>query len=323
MTSNTRADLLGRLAPRRLGGGHFLAARMLSAEQLALWDLDGYLLLPGVFSSAETEEMRAEVTAMAALTMGATAHHGWSSGRAGLGLNERGETVLLKLQPYLEMSLLLQRMAADPRVVGPLAQIMGDEPVLMPEKSKINYKQVVDAPVASNAEVAKAVRESAGAGNGDVNEAPAGDFGRFPIHNDYAYYRSQRCPASALTSCIVLDDCTPANGPLRIWSGSHRTHLEHEPHRLGFQVKEGQGVDFGAGADVLAEAGSFLIFSVKTLHNSQPNTTPLPRRLVIFAHAPAQEFEAQVHPGNTNLTISAGAHEMAYLRARASAVARL
>ena len=41
-----------------------------------------------------------------------------------------------------------------------------------------------------------------------------------------------------------------------------------------------------------------------------------PRRLVLFAHAPRQEMEPEVHPGNTGLLISAGAHELAFLRAR-------
>ena len=117
----------------------------------------------------------------------------------------------------------------------------------------------------------------------------------------------------------MLDDCTAANGPLRMWAGSHRYHLEHESHRLGLHVKQGLGVDFHGGTDVLATSGSLVIFSVKTLHNSRPNTTAWPRRLVIFAHCPREEFVPQHHPGNTNLVISAGAHEQAFLRGRAAA----
>ena len=296
----------------------------LSAAQLAAFHHDGYLLLPDAFSPAEVAAMRTEVASMAQLTLAATAHHGWASGRAGLGRNDRGETVLLKLQPYLEMSLLLQRVAADElRVVGPLRQIMGDEPVLMPDKSKINYKQAMDdVPLVAARRDARAPKETGGS-RGSVERAGPADFGRFPIHNDYAYYRSQRCPPSALSSCIVLDDCTAEKGPLRMWAGTHRSHLEHEPHPLGLHVKDGLGVDLDGGSDVLARAGSFIIFSVKTLHNSRPNTTRDPRRLVLFAHAPRQEMEPQVHPGNASLLISAGAHELAYLRARSASAPRL
>ena len=141
---------------------------------------------------------------MAELTLSATQHHGFPSGRAGVGLNAVGETVLIKLQPYLEMSLLLQRAAADPRVVCPLRQLMGgDEPVLMPEKSKINYKQVLDPSWAQGTAEGEGGAEgrlaaSEGGQKGSVAR-PGEDFGRFPIHNDYAYYRAQRCPPSALT----------------------------------------------------------------------------------------------------------------------------
>jgi hypothetical protein len=181
-----------------------MASSELSPADLAAYHAHGYLALPGVFSSAEVEEMRREVASMAELTLSATQHHGFPSGRAGVGLNAVGETVLIKLQPYLEMSLLLQRAAADPRVVCPLRQLMGgDEPVLMPEKSKINYKQVLDPSWAQGTAEGEGGAEgrlaaSEGGQKGSVAR-PGEDFGRFPIHNDYAYYRAQRCPPSALT----------------------------------------------------------------------------------------------------------------------------
>jgi hypothetical protein len=181
-----------------------MASSELSPADLAAYHAHGYLALPGVFSSAEVEVMRREVASMAELTLSATQHHGFPSGRAGVGLNAVGETVLIKLQPYLEMSLLLQRAAADPRVVCPLRQLMGgDEPVLMPEKSKINYKQVLDPSWAQGTAEGEGGAEgrlaaSEGGQKGSVAR-PGEDFGRFPIHNDYAYYRAQRCPPSALT----------------------------------------------------------------------------------------------------------------------------
>ena len=139
---------------------------------------------------------------------------GRASGRAGIGLDPSGEVSLVKLQPFLDVSAVFQRAAADTRVTSTLAAIMRDQPVLMPEKSKLNYKQrlaeggdhfglrdTVAAPAAKG-------------GRGSV------ELGRFPIHNDYAYYHRQRCPPTALTSCIVLDDCTLDNGPLRMWPGT-------------------------------------------------------------------------------------------------------
>ena len=39
--------------------------------------------------------------------------------------------------------------------------------------------------------------------------------------------------------------------------------------------------------DVLAPAGSVLLFHSMLLHDSKPNTTDLPRRLMIYSHYPA------------------------------------
>ena len=82
----------------------------------------------------------------------------------------------------------------------------------------------------------------------------------FPVHNDWAYYKAQNYPQTVLSSALILDDCTPDNGPLRIWPGSHKSDLEHESMENGLQVKEGLiDFDFG-GQNVLAPAGSFAIF---------------------------------------------------------------
>ncbi len=274
-------------------------------------------------------------------------YQGRTSGRAGIGLDSSGQVSLVKLQPFLDISAVFQRLAADTRVTSTLAAIMHDHPVLMPEKCKLNYKQ-------------RLADGGEHFGLGEVPTAPAAatrggsDLGRFPIHNDYAcllrstrletpgeeqqqldaqficlaltptiveprrYYRKQRCPPTALTSCIVIDDCTLENGPLRMWPGTHKHHLEHDPHELGLQVRpellaDGT-LDAAGGQPVLAKAGSFIVFQVTTIHASTPNFTANPRRLCIFAHCPESLFVPQLHPGNQNAVIREGAFETSYLR---------
>ncbi len=249
---------------------------------------------------------------------------GRKSGRAAVGLDSNGEVSLVKLQPFLDVSAVFQRVAADTRVTSTLAAIMHDQPVLMPEKCKLNYKQ----------------RLTEGGENFALGDPPTaqgtptrggGELGRFPIHNDYAYYRKQRCPPTALTSCVVLDDCTLDNGPLQMWPGTHKQHLEHDPHELGLQVRpellaDGT-LDAARGEPVLAKAGSFIVFQVTTIHASTPNFTADPRRLCIFAHCPESLFVPQLHPGNQNAVIREGALEASYLRrvviGTATPVARL
>lgn len=245
--------------------------------------------------------------------------HGRTCGRAGIGLDPGGKVSLVKLQPFLDISRLFQRVAADKRVTSRLAAIMGDHPVLMPEKSKLNYKQRL----AEGGELFGLGGSSATASATEASNDS--NFGRFPIHNDYAYYRRQKCPPTALTSCVVLDDCTLENGPLRVWPGTHKHHLEHDPHELGLQVRSklllDGTLDPAAGETVLATAGSLIVFQVTTIHASTPNFTVNPRRLCIFAHCPQSLFVPQIHPGNQNAVICEGALEADYLRRVANGTA--
>jgi ectoine hydroxylase-related dioxygenase (phytanoyl-CoA dioxygenase family) len=139
---------------------------------------------------------------------------------------------------------------------------------------------------------------------------------RFPIHNDWAYYAMQQYPQSILSSAITLDDCTPDNGPLHVWPGSHKTHLEHTGGEYGLQVKPGL-IDPDGGIDMLAPAGSVMLFHSLLVHNSRPNHTNLPRRLMIYSHYPATfNMGFDIRSGPTRLMESPW--EMEYIRLKAS-----
>jgi ectoine hydroxylase-related dioxygenase (phytanoyl-CoA dioxygenase family) len=85
-----------------------------------------------------------------------------------------------------------------------------------------------------------------------------------------------------------MDDSTVENGPLHVWPGSHRQHLEHEAIAgLGLQVLPDL-IDFEGGVDILAPAGSVMFFHSLLVHNSKPNNTSQPRRIMIYSHYPAR-----------------------------------
>lgn len=161
----------------------------------------GYFVFERLFSDAEVQCMREEADRIAEVAIGTSLWLKRRSARVDIGWNRSGDIILRRLQPFLEMSLLYTRLAEDARVVTPLRMIMnGDNPVLMPEKCKLNYKQKIGTLTAEEREQME-LRD------------PADDdqFGAFPVHNDFAYYRSQRCPPTALSSCVLLDDCTEHN----------------------------------------------------------------------------------------------------------------
>ncbi len=240
----------------------------LTDEQKERFEREGYLVLPGVFDDAEVAKMRREADLILETCINSSLALGRSSGRLDWLQGENGAPTVRKIQPINDLSAYFEDVSNDPRLLDPMRDIMGDEPVLMEEK--LNYKQPLHAPLPSAS---------------GVQPAPRGSD-RFPVHNDWAYYAAQNYPRDIISSALSLDECTPQNGPLRVWPGSHREHLEHEAIAdFGLQVKRGL-IDFEGGQDVLAPPGSVMFFHALLIHDSRPNTTDKPRRLMIYSHYP-------------------------------------
>ncbi|MEZ4866246.1 MAG: phytanoyl-CoA dioxygenase family protein [Caldilineaceae bacterium] len=262
----------------------------LTDEQQQFFAENGYLILPAVFNAAEVEAMRAEADAILELIINSSLANGRKSGRLDIRQTSRGVQVVRKIQPINDLGLVLAQASADERFIGPMRAVMGDEPVLMEEK--LNYKEPLPEPV-TGFEVRMA----------DDN---------FPVHSDWAYFKAQNYPQNIISSAICLDDCTPESGPIHIWPGSHKEHLEHEKIDNGLQVLP-HLIDFDGGIDALAPAGSVLLFHALLIHNSRPNLSGKPRRLMIYSHFPAQaNMGFDVRNGPTRLRESP--YEWAYQR---------
>ena len=262
----------------------------LTDEQREFFVENGYLVLPAVFHEEEVRRMREEADAILALIINSSLANGRKSGRLDICRSAAGEQMVRKIQPINDLSLVLAQASADERFIGPMRAVMGDEPVLMEEK--LNYKEPLPEAVAGIE-----VKTSTDA---------------FPVHSDWAYYKAQNYPQNIISSAICLDACTPESGPIRVWPGSHKEHLEHERTEVGLQVLP-HLIDFNGGMDVLAPAGSVLLFHALLIHNSRPNVSGKPRRLMIYSHFPAQaKMGFDVRNGPTRLRESA--YEWAYQR---------
>ena len=99
-----------------------------------------------------------------------------------------------KIQPINDLSLYLNRLSSDQRLLKPLAQHMSGTPILMEEK--LNYKELLPTIV-------------------DIESTEMED--RFPVHNDWAYYQAQNYPQEIISSAVNLDACTSENGPICVW----------------------------------------------------------------------------------------------------------
>jgi hypothetical protein len=82
----------------------------------------------------------------------------------------------------------------------------------------------------------------------------------------------------------------------------------------GLQVLPGL-IDHDGGMYMLAPAGSFMIFSVLVVHNSRPNTSGRPRRLMIYSHYPAS-FDMPFDVRNSPSRLSESPYEREYMRAK-------
>jgi ectoine hydroxylase-related dioxygenase (phytanoyl-CoA dioxygenase family) len=224
----------------------------------------GYVAMERVFLDEEVQRMRKEADAILELILNSSNTLQRQSGRLDLVQNEAGYLVR-KIQPINDLSLYLSQISVDSRLLDPMRILMNEEPILMEEK--LNYKQ----PMPSLA---------------FGFETKPRDTDRFPVHNDWAYYRAQNYPQGIISSAVTLDDCPAESGPIHIWPGTHKSHLEHESVDIGLQVQSGL-VDFEGGEDLLLPAGSVAFFSSLLVHNSRPNTSGKPRRMMIYSHYPA------------------------------------
>ena len=173
--------------------------------------------------------------------------------------------VVRKIQPIIDLALQLAEASSDDRLLKPMAELMDDEPVLMEEK--LNYKQPVPA----------------------LNDLgffrTPEDDDRFPVHNDYAYYRHNDYPKEIISSALTLDACSEPNGTIKVFPGSHKNHIEHLRVRNGLEVPPGT-VDLADAVPIDAPAGSVMFFHSCLIHTSMPNESGAPRRMMIYSHYP-------------------------------------
>lgn len=235
----------------------------LSVEQMAFFEESGFLMVPGVFSQLEIETMRAESAALLEFLINSSLANGRTSGRLDIRETSRGFQVR-KIQPIVDISRCFRAIATDEKVVGPIRQIQEAEPELMEEK--FTYKQTLPSVPAG----LKTTRAEA----------------RFLIHNDYAYHEAHGYPTTIVTCGILIDESPRDSGPFHVWPGTHKKNLKHEPvGEKSYQVPA-TALDPNGGGDIIAKAGSVVFFSDLLVHNSGPNLSPQPRRMLFFSYMP-------------------------------------
>lgn len=179
----------------------------LADEELATFHRQGYLVLPDRFTGAELDDVRRAADRILELSVNSSDALRRRHPRLDAKLHDDGRVTVRKIQPVNDLDPVVAAISTDERVVGPMRQLMDDEPVLMEEK--LNYKQTVDT---RRLDLEFLRRSSLNAELG---------LEGFLLHHDWGYYRQQGYPEDTLSSAVAIDDFA-GRGPIRVIPGSHR-----------------------------------------------------------------------------------------------------
>ena len=229
---------------------------MISQQDVAFYREQGYLVVAGVLSGAEVEELRRVTDEFVENARSRTSHDDVydleDSHSAAQPRVRRIKTPHLWHESYAAM-------VAHPGILEILKAFWG--PSIRFDISKLNLK-------------------AAGYG------APV------EWHQDWAFYPHTNDDLAAVG--IMLDDVDETNGPLMVLPGTHRGPIFDHHDEQGFfcgAIDPGRGeVDFSRTVKLTAPAGSITIHHARTVHGSATNTSGRPRRLLLHQYRAADAW---------------------------------
>lgn len=255
--SNRTAAIIARQDPVVYDEGVYADA--LTAEQLAAYERDGFLLMENVFSEAEVQALMNEVQRM-------------SSDESIISLEEaiteRGSDAVRSIFRVHELSDMIGRLSCDPRLIHVARQILGSEVYM--HQSRANMKP----------------------GFNGKEFYWHSDFETWHVEDGMPRMR-------ALSCSVLLTDNNACNGPLMLVPGSQQQFISclgetPEEHYKASLKKQEYGVpdplslqllvEQGGIQTMTAQAGSVVFFDCNTMHGSSSNISPWPRANVFMVY---------------------------------------
>jgi 2-aminoethylphosphonate dioxygenase len=216
-------------------------SRALSADQIDAFRRDGFLVLRGLFSPADVGDQERWIDEIATRPPEVGRHMVYYED----SLKEPGARVLARIEKFSEYHAGLGGLVADPRLIGPIGDLLDEVPVLF--KEKVNFKMP-----------------------GGAGFTPHQDIQ--PGWDRYAPY--------FISVLIAVDANTIENGCLELAAGHHQRGLIGrlwEP----LEGDELAGVEF---VPYPMAPGDVAFFDCFTPHQSQPNLTDRPRRNIYLTY---------------------------------------
>lgn len=218
---------------------------MLTEDQLAFYQENGYLLVKGLLTREEAAALRKESHDLAQRlaahkNMDAT----WGSARE--GVDETKKTVILHCHDVQFYSAAFSRLLVDERLTGVASDIIGS-----PNVQLHHTKMFIKPPEKGSP---------------------------FPMHQDHPFFPHER--HSMIAAIVHFDDAPIEKGCVRVVPGSHKQGpLEHLPEGSWHLPLEQYPLE--SAVPCPAEAGDALFFSYLTVHGSGINTSSEARTTVL------------------------------------------
>ena len=222
---------------------------MISDEDVARYQRDGYLVIPDVLSAREVDDLRRATEAQVERSRQASAHTDVFDLEPG---HSASQPRLRRIKsPHLH-DPAYARMVRHPGIVAVLCKLWG--PNVRFDQSKLNLK--------------------------------AAGFGS-PVewHQDWAFYPHTNDDLAAVG--IMIDDFTPDNGSMLVIPGSHTGPIyDHNTNGVfvGGIDPSTSGIDFSKAVMCTGRAGSITVHHARLLHGSSANISGQPRRFLLHQY---------------------------------------
>ncbi|NWG45748.1 MAG: phytanoyl-CoA dioxygenase family protein [Alphaproteobacteria bacterium] len=157
------------------------------------------------------------------------------------------QTIFERIDPVCDLSPPLAALAADPRLLAFAGRLIGGQPFLF--KDKINYKLPRDR--------------------------------GYLLHQDLPHLDGCEGMGAEMTVAVLcIDPLTDENGGLTMYLGYHDDQLPAPPGNP--RDVDPSAVDPARAWPIRTGAGSLLFFHILTPHESGPNLSDRPRRLLFL-----------------------------------------
>ncbi len=232
---------------------------ILSSDQKAQWQEQGFLILRGVYSPEESKALASLAEDLALGRRPFPKKHIELNAKVSAGVVQaEGLAALHKIHyPHFYNAEFLDRVR-DPRVVDVVEELLGPDLLGIPSLFIFKPPQI---------------------GMG------------FPWHQDKAFFDQIFVTETTVATSQAVDPSTVENGCLWVIPGSHRGdvkehHEQKEIHQS--EYREAKGVDEGRAVPVEMEPGDVLFFHGYLLHKSTDNQSAKFRRCYVAHYMSAR-----------------------------------